>query len=186
MTTSNSAELIFDVVGKQLPQAGIDFLMIGGHAVNQYGYSRATIDVDFMIATADLDAVRTVMRGAGFINVSHSENVVFFNKPGFPLRVDFLQVNNETMQALLADAQEVDYGGQSLKVPSLRNLIAMKLFALKSGSPGRWEKDFPDIAHLMVENEMDIEEDLRPLCDRFADDEIFKKLSARIRELCND
>ena len=186
MTTPNSTELIFDVVGKQLPQAGIDFLMIGGHAVNQYGYSRATIDVDFMIATSDLDAVRTVMRDAGFINVSHSENVVFFNKPGLPLRVDFLQVNNETMHALFTDAQEVDYGGQSLKVPSLKNLIAMKLFALKSGSPGRWEKDFPDIVHLVFENGLDVEGVLKPLCDRFADDEIFRKLSDRILELHND
>ncbi len=186
MTTPNSIALIFDVVANRLPQAGVDFLMIGGHAVNQYGYSRATLDVDFMIAAVNLDTVRSVMKEAGFSNVSQSENVVFFNKPGDPLRVDFLQVKNETMDALLADAQSVDYGGQSLKVPSLKNLIAMKLFALKSGSPGRWEKDFPDIAHLVDENGLDVEADLRPLCERFADDEIFAKLSVRIQELGND
>ncbi len=94
---SDGIELVFDVVGNQLPQAGIEFLMVGGHAVNQYGYSRATIDVDFMITATDLDAVRAVMKRAGFTNVSQSENVVFFSKPGLPVRVDFLQVDEGTL-----------------------------------------------------------------------------------------
>lgn len=55
-------ELIFDVVGRQLPAAGVEFLVIGGHAVNHYGYSRATIDVDFMIASGDVATVRAVMK----------------------------------------------------------------------------------------------------------------------------
>ena len=182
----DSIDFIFEVVGTKLPQAGVDFLMIGGHAVNQYGYSRATIDVDFMMASSDLDVARSIMSDAGFTNISQSENVVFFNKPGLPLRVDFLQVNEDTMKNLLLDAQEVDYGGQALKIPSLENLIAMKLFALKSGSSDRWEKDFPDIVHLVVENEMIVEKSLKPLCDRFANDDIYSKLKSRIMEMLND
>jgi hypothetical protein len=182
MITNNIA-FIFDVVGNQLPKAGVDFLMIGGHAVNHYGYSRATIDVDFMIAANDLDAVRSVMEEAGFSNISQSDNVVFFNKPDIPVRVDFLQVDADTMQALLADAQSIEYGGQFLKVPSLLNLIAMKLFALKSGSPKRWEKDFPDIAHLAVDNRLDAEAELKPLSERFANLEIYSKLARLIEEL---
>ncbi len=181
--TTNSIAFIFDVVANQLPEAGVDFLMIGGHAVNHYGFSRATIDVDFMIAASDMDAVRSVMKEAGFSNISQSENVVFFNKPNIPVRVDFLQADPETMQALLLDAQSIDYGGQSLKVPSLPNLIAMKLFALKSGSPKRWEKDLPDIAHLAIENGLDAETDLKPLCERYGNPEIYAKLASRIREL---
>ena len=161
-----SIEFIFEMVGTRLPQADVDFLMIGGHAVNQYGYSRATIDVDFMIASDDLDSVQSVMKDAGFTNISQSENVVFFNKPGFALRVDFLKVDANTMKTLLLDAQEVEYGGQLVKIPSLENLIAMKLFSLSSGSSGRWEKDFPDIVHLVVENGMNIDENLKPLCER--------------------
>ncbi len=181
--TTNSIAFIFDVAGNQLPKAGVDFLMIGGHAVNHYGFSRATIDVDFMIAAADMNAVRTVMKAAGFSNISQSEHVVFFNHPDIPVRVDFLQVDAGTMQALLLDAQSIEYGGQTLRVPSLRNLIAMKLFALKSGSPKRWEKDFPDIAHLAVENGLDAEAELKPLCERFANHEIYSKLLSRIKEL---
>lgn len=181
-----SIEFVFDAVARQLPKAGVEFLMIGGHAVNHYGYSRATIDVDFMVAASDLDAVRVAMKEAGFTNVSQSENVVFFTKPGLPLRVDFLQVDDETMRTLLADAEDVDYGGQSLRVPSLANLIAMKLFALKSGSSNRWEKDFPDIVHLVIENQMKMETDLKPLCDRYADAAIYAKLVVRIQGQCDD
>ncbi|AKJ65006.1 nucleotidyl transferase AbiEii/AbiGii toxin family protein [Kiritimatiella glycovorans] len=183
---SDSISYIFDVAGNQLPHAGVDFLMIGGHAVNYYGFSRATIDVDFIVAAEDMGTVRTVMKEAGFSNISQSENVVFFNKPGTPVRVDFLQVDADTIRALLSDAHAVEYGGSTIKVPSLNDLISMKLFALKNGTAERWEKDFPDIAHLAAENNLDPEQDLKPLCERFADEGIYSKLAARIKELDHD
>ncbi len=175
-------EYIFDVVGQKLPAAGVGFLMIGGHAVNHYGYSRATIDVDFMIASSDVDTVRSVMKAAGFSNVSQSENVVFFNNPDIPYRVDFLHVDEATLRRLVAGAQRIEYGGQSLLVPSLLDLIAMKLFALKEGSTKREEKDFPDIVNLALEHGLDIEADLKPLCDKFADESIYLKLAKQIWE----
>jgi len=181
----DSMEYIFGVVGQKLPAAGIEFLMIGGHAVNYYGYSRATIDVDFMITSSDIDAVRSVMKLAGFTNVSQSEHVVFFNHPDIPYRVDFLQVDEVTLRTLVRGAQRIEYGGQSLLVPCLLDLIAMKLFALKEGSAKREEKDFPDIVHLAVEHRLDTEVDLKPLCDLFADEPIYLKLAKQIREQTN-
>ena len=178
----DSMKYVFDVVGQKLPAAGIEFLMIGGHAVNHYGYSRVTIDIDFMIASSDVDAVRSVMKAAGFSNVSQSENVVFFNHPNFPYRVDFLHVDEVTLQTLVGGAQRIEYGEQSLLVPCLLDLIAMKLFALKEGSAKREEKDFPDIVHLAVEHGLDIGADLKPLCDQFADELIYLKLAKQIRE----
>lgn len=181
----DSMRYIFDVVGGKLPSAGIEFLMIGGHAVNHYGYSRATIDVDFMIASSDVEAVRSVMKQAGFTNVSEAENVVFFNHPDVPYRVDFLQVDEATLQTLVDGAQRIEYGEQSLLVPCLLDLIAMKLFALKEGSAKRKEKDFPDIVHLAIEHGLDVEADLKPLCDKFADEPIYLKLAKQIGEQAN-
>jgi len=176
-------EFIFDVVARQLPAAGVDFLMIGGHAVNYYGYSRTTVDVDFMIASSQVSVVRSVMKAAGFVNVSESENVVFFNHPQKIFRVDFLRVNEETMKTLVAGARKVEYAGQVLAVPKLLDLIAMKLFALKSGSAKREEKDFPDIVNLALEHDLSLERDLRPLCEQFADETIYKKLALQIQEV---
>ena len=179
---AQGVEYILDVVGQQLPAAGVEFLMIGGHAVNHYGYSRATIDIDFMIAVSDVELVRSIMKKAGFSNISQSENVVFFSNPDLPVRVDYLQVDHDTMLELLNRSQHIEYGGQELKVPCLENLIAMKLFALKSGSSKRQEKDFPDIVNLAVEHQLDLEDCLKPLCDQFADETIYIRLAEYIRE----
>ena len=59
----------------------------------------------------------------------------------------------------------------------------MKLFALKSGSPRRRERDMADIVHLTVENHLTADRDLKPLCERFATDRIYEELAARIREM---
>ena len=181
-----SINLIFEVVGRQLPDAGVDCLMMGGHAINHYGYSRATIDVDFMIAAGDLARVRSVMKSAGFSNVSESDNVAFFNHPDIPIRVDFLQVDTRTMGLLLEKAVQVEYNGVPIRLPCLKDLIAMKLFALKSGSAKREERDFPDIVHLSVQNGLDPVVDLKPLCDRFGDDGIYDRLVKRIEEESNE
>jgi len=176
---------VFAVVSQRLPESGIPFLMIGGHAVNHYGYTRATMDVDFMIAAKDIDSVREVMRSSGFTNVSDGETVIFFSRPGSSLRVDFLPVDTETMKQLLAGAVDVSYGGTQLKVPGLNDLLAMKLFTLKGGNPRRKERDASDVVQLMILNDLELEKDLKPLCDRFATKELFKELANRIQELRN-
>jgi hypothetical protein len=178
------ADRVFDVVSRRLPEAGIDCLMIGGHAVNHYGFVRATQDIDFMVAAADEDAIRRIMLAEGFTNISAHETVVFFNRPGSPLRVDFVKVDRTTMDRLLARAATVDYfEGNRVRVPQLKDLIAMKLFALKSGNPAREDKDFPDVVHLVIENGLDVEADLKPLCEKFGTDALYERLCARIREL---
>ena len=86
------------------------------------------------------------------------------------------------MKTLLANAERIEYSGVPIMIPCLKDLIAMKLFALKSGSAKREEKDFPDLVHLAVENDLDPMADLKPLCDRFGDDEIYGRLVKRIQE----
>jgi hypothetical protein len=120
---------ILSVAAHAIPDAGIDCILIGGFAVNHYGYSRSTLDVDFMILADDLDRVRRVMVDAGFTNVSVHENVVFFSSGEGEPRVDFLRVNEETMRKLMANAVQVDVRGHTIRVPALRDLLAMKTFA---------------------------------------------------------
>lgn len=176
---------VFETVSRKLPEAGVEFLMIGGHAVNHYGYTRATMDVDFMIAAEDVSAVRRVMKDAGFTNISEGETVIFFTLPDSPVRVDFLPVDSGTLSELLLNAVPAEYGGVRLKVPGLSDLLAMKLFALKGGHPRRRDRDAGDVVQLVIENGLTVESDLKPLCDRFATDSIYEELSGRIREVRN-
>lgn len=153
---SYDIERVFDVVSTQLPAEGVNVLMIGGHAVNHYGFTRATQDIDFMIASADEDAVRNIMSTAGYTNIAVHENVTFFSRPNESLRVDFLKVDRDTMEKLMVNSIEIDYFGEKrIRLPQLQDLLRMKIFALSQGGPKREDKDFADIVNLVIENEID-------------------------------
>ena len=159
---------IFEAASCRLPAAGVECLLIGGFAVNHYGYTRNTLDVDFMIVADQSAAVRRVMVEAGFANVAVEANATLFCAPDCPLRVDFLHVDEETQRQLLSKAVSSEVRGYRLNIPSLRDLLAMKVFALSSEPERRLAKDLPDIAYLSVLHDLDEEADLRPLCGRSA------------------
>lgn len=179
----NELTRILALAARDIPEAGVDCLLVGGFAVNYHGYTRNTLDVDFMIAADRLATVRPIMIGAGFINITASENVVFMTAPDSPLRVDFLLVDSETLREMLAHAVSIKVQGHRLKLPSLKDLIAMKLFAASHSGPPRAAKDIPDIAYLTVLNNLNLEKDIRPLCGRFASDAIFKEVKRMVEAL---
>ena len=72
---------------------GLEFLLIGGYAVNARGYDRTTVDVDFLIAPADLDRWRSFLTNAGFRTVHETRSFAQFEpaeREGF--RVDVMVV----------------------------------------------------------------------------------------------
>ncbi|MBL7114813.1 MAG: nucleotidyltransferase [Kiritimatiellae bacterium] len=174
---------ILSIASRDLPAAGVDCLLIGGFAVNHYGYSRNTLDVDFMIVADQVNATRRVMTEAGFTNVSVLDNVVFFSSGDAEPRVDFLKVDAETMQKLLANAVEIRVRGCVLQVPVLRDLLAMKVFSLTQSTARRMGKDLPDIAFLTVINDLDLQADIRPLCERFGSAEIYELIHKQVEGL---
>lgn len=181
-----AVDLIFEIVGERLERAHIKALLIGGHAVNCYGVTRATQDVDFMIAADDEGTILPIMRDAGFTNISKHENVTFFSRPGDPFRVDFLKVDRATMNGLLANAQEIAYFGERrIRVPHLKDLLGMKVFALANGGAKREAKDFWDIVNLVIENRFDVETGLKALCTQYGTDGLFERLRSQIERLAH-
>lgn len=84
---------------KQLIESKVDFLLIGGYAVNYYGYGRATGDIDFWLRPDNenknllLDAFRLLNMNNTDINEINkldftTPQVFFIGQP--PLRIDFL------------------------------------------------------------------------------------------------
>ncbi|MDD5704293.1 MAG: nucleotidyltransferase [Kiritimatiellae bacterium] len=142
----NTLQDVFRVVADVLAPAGTDCLLIGGFAVNHYGFSRSTLDIDLMILDDRRDDVREIMKREGFTNVTVHENVMFLHRAGALLRVDVLQVDADTMGQLLSRAEQGVVGGKTVRFPALRDLIAMKLFALAQNPERRMAKDLPDIA----------------------------------------
>jgi hypothetical protein len=179
----NYLDTVLELAARALPAAGIDCLLIGGLAVNHYGYTRNTLDVDFMIASDRLDEVRRIMRQAGFTNIDIHENVAFFSVPGEGPRVDFLRVDAATMERLVAAAETVTIRGHTVRVPTLQDLLAMKVFAFSQNLARRMGKDLPDIAYLSVINHLDPERDIRPLCERFGTAEAYTLIRSQIEEI---
>lgn len=162
---------------------GVQCLLIGGLAVNYHGYSRNTQDIDFMVAAVELDRADRALRDAGFSNVERRPNVVFFRRPDDDLRLDVLHVEEETFKQLWSSSLTIHPSGHALRIPCLEHLLAMKLFALKTSWDRRVAKDLPDIANLIVINGLDMNAVLRPLCHRFADEQIYGRIADEVKKL---
>lgn len=174
---------LFTIVGRMAARDRMDILLIGGFAVNHHGYTRNTLDVDFMVCADDMERVRSGMIAAGYSNIESLDNALLFQKPGFAMRADFLIVDRTTMGRLMKNCHKVSVDGTPLNIPSLPDLIAMKLFAISHGGAARYDKDMPDVAFLCVLNGLDAEKDLRPLCEKHADMSIYRELLRRIESL---
>lgn len=161
----------------------ISCLLIGGFAVNEHGYSRSTLDIDFMIIASCLPAVKAFMRNEGFTQISEYENVTFFSKPDDALRIDFLTVDEHTLTKLEANAELCTLHGVSLRIPCLMDLLAMKIFALKGNFERRKSKDLADIAFLTILNHLDFTNDILPLCNRYGNAELAEKIQDELRTL---
>ena len=159
----------------------IDCLLVGGLAVNYHGYGRSTQDIDLMMVVPDSDAIVKAMKDAGFTSYSVSPLVLFFKKPEPSVRVDFLRIDPETFSILMRSAVAANIMGCQVKIPSLPDLLAMKLFSYGQ-APSRRIKDLQDIVALCLENKIDAETDLKPLALKYASEEIYQQVYAMLAE----
>ena len=177
---------MFKRVVETLAAEDIDHLLIGGMAVNYYGFTRATLDVDFMVAVNDATRARQALIRAGFMNAEERDHVIFLYWPDQPVRVDLLKVETDTLNRLWQDAESISLHDVMVRVPALEDLIAMKLFALKHGGARRMGKDMIDIVQLAFLHKLDIEHQLRPLTLRFADETLFDQIKQQVLDWRKD
>jgi predicted nucleotidyltransferase len=127
---------------ERLREAGVDFVLVGGLAVNAWGYLRATRDVDLVPDPssenlARLDALLVGLGGKVEVGdrLLESSAIRTFLRTGDRTlvltdlgRIDVLQGLPQipTFSALDERATEVDIDGLVVKVCSLEDLLAMK------------------------------------------------------------
>lgn len=132
-----------------LNQHGVEYLLIGGYAVNLYGYVRATGDMDVFIALSPENAARLVAAFHDFGLTSMTADLV---QPGKvlrmgvpPLRLEVLnQISGVTFSEAYAAREQMEVDGLSIPVISLRHLRQNKA---ASGRP----KDLGDLSELPAE-----------------------------------
>lgn len=160
----------------------LPFLVVGGHAVNLYGYARETADLDFLVCLDDRPSWITLFADIGYHIFNDAMNFVQLaseKESAWP--VDLMFVRAATFEPMLAASRVVEFYGTTSRIPTLEHLIALKLHALKNTRPHRFLKDFLDVENLMRINHLEIKsENTRRLFEKYATLELYEKMSAAL------
>jgi hypothetical protein len=142
--------------------------------VTSFGFSRNTIDIDWVCSRSSEDEAVALMKKLGFQAVSAGMATRFhYDRDLACPAVDLIWVSNESF-AQLSGAIDPTLG---VRVITFEGLIAMKLYALKDDKL-RKGKDLRDLQELLERNRGKIPEaTLRAMCTKYACPEVFDKLS---------
>ena len=175
----------FGTIHEEAARRKLRFLVIGGLAVNHYGYSRDTSDLDFFISQADRSEWMRLLADFGYASHNDGGNFIQYHPPAqnaWP--VDLMLVQEKTFAPILAASRAADFFGVKSRVPSLEHLIALKLHALKNTRMSRFLKDFLDVEYLIRLNRLDLQsENIRELFDKYGTPDLYDKVS---RSLAGD
>ena len=173
---------IFEFLRRAAEEKGARYLLIGGHAVNVYGYSRQTADLDLLVCKSAQGLWKNLLLNAGYSLIHEHENFLQF-LPGarFPWPLDLMLTRAETFQKMLAASQLRLLYGAEVAVPSIEHLIALKLHALKQNLSHRTLKDFMDVVGLVEANQLDLRgAALQEIFNKFGTEDLYE----RIRHAC--
>lgn len=169
---------VFHLISDLTKEEGVSCVLIGGFAINHYRVTRQTADVDFLITKEDFDKILGLLEKAGYKKALLQENFAQLQSSHLSLMdVDFMFVDQETLQKIMKEGQEFKIVGQTFTVPSLYHLIALKLHSIKHNPKLRLMKDLPDIINLIRINEIDIKDvKFKKLCLKYGTIDLYTKI----------
>ena len=103
--------------------------MIGGLALNAYGYARATLDFDVAAEERVRRALTDLLRAGGFEVLNDVEGFTNLLHPDVQLgRLDVMWLDGETAERVFGRVRRLERpGGPDVPVPSPEHLVAMKV-----------------------------------------------------------
>src|SRR5712671_5267439 len=119
---------ILDALSRKSRDAGLRFLVIGGHAVIAHGHPRFTKDMDLLICKLDREKWISVLGELGFALWRDGGIFLQFQAPAddeWP--IDLMLVNTETFTKLVAQSCEATISTVPVRIPSLEHLLALKI-----------------------------------------------------------
>lgn len=170
---------VFDLIATEFKKAGIDYVLIGGFAVNAHHFSRFTEDVDFMIAEEDASKVAPVLKNLDFELFHEHKNFMRWKASSeySKILVDLVFTDRVTLTKVLREGLEATVQGCLMRVPSLEHLLAMKLHAIKQQPERREHKDWLDIMELITVNKVDVRADrFKELCLKLGTPELYERI----------
>ncbi len=142
---------ILDILTANANEHGLQFIVIGGHAVNAYGERRQTGDLDVLVREADRNGWEDLLISMRYTLFHRHKAFLQFKPPDLEVwPIDIMLVDDKTFDGLFTESQEVNFGGtRDVRIPSVEHLIALKLNALRQVGKERELKDLADIVALM-------------------------------------
>lgn len=168
----------FQTLRDESQKRNLQFLVIGGLAVNLHGHPRDTADLDLLVLKETRPLWLDLFSGLGY--TIYRDGGVFIQldppeKGAWP--VDLMLVNSETFTQMMLASLEEDVYGAVLRIPSLDHLLALKVHALKNSHVGRFMKDFMDVENLIRIRKLNIQsEEYRVLFLKYGDAELYEKV----------
>lgn len=171
---------ILEYINLKTQGSAVEYLIIGGHAVNAYGFSRQTGDLDLLVSKKDrvfwIEAIKSLQYK---IFQEHEAFCRFTPNAHINWPIDLMFVDDLVFKSILSESIFEDFYSVKVRIPHIKHLIALKLHALKQRQAHREDKDILDIKNLLSYNKSVIDEKtLLELCtkyDRLDLYEFFKK-----------
>ncbi|MGO8764472.1 MAG: hypothetical protein ACLQSR_04960 [Limisphaerales bacterium] len=175
----------FETIAAESSKTDLQFLVIGGLAVNLYGYSRDTADLDLLICSTHKDQWLGIFSRLQYSVFADAGSFIQLSSPtqtAWP--VDLMLVREKTFEPMFAASRVVDLYGSSARIPTIEHLLALKLHALKNTHLQRFLKDFMDVENLIRINKLDIKsEKIRQLFEKYGTMELYEKVSAALAKV---
>lgn len=177
-----SYSTVFQLVCEEFKKANIPFILIGGFAVNAYGVSRNTMDVDFLIEEENCKQCVEILEKNHFqVDESRDAFVRLINSEFYPPRLDLMLVSKTTFEKIWPRVEKKKIAGYELMIPSVEHLIALKLHSMKNNANREW-KDLPDVIGLIKINHIDVKtKEFLDLCLKFGTEELYNRIQEAIK-----
>lgn len=132
-----------------LNKAGVDYIMIGGWAVNMHGYVRATVDLDIWILADGVNAAKVYAAlrefGAplsGISTADFAQEDLIFQIGVAPCRIDIItKISGVKYTDAVQRAVSKEIDGVPVRIIAMEDLIANKLASART-------KDLADVEEL--------------------------------------
>jgi predicted nucleotidyltransferase len=169
----------FQTTNVEARNRGLQFLVIGGLAVNFHGYSRDTADLDLLIQSDSREKWLSLFSELDYSVYADKGAFIQLSPPkagAWP--VDLMIVGEQTFRPIFEHGKQVEMYGARMVIPALEHLLALKLHALKHAHAGRFLKDFLDVENLVRVNRVDLgSESVRQLFLKYGNVELYEKIS---------
>ncbi len=160
-----------------LSEIGVPNLLVGGNAVQVYGFSRYTKDFDCVISKEQGAAMKAALEAAGFEAFDENHLLARYRHRDEPSWIlDTIFVNAETFAKMWEGKRVVKTGTLTLTVAAPLHIVSMKLHAMK-GDPERQLHDVLDVMELLKHDRGNWTlDEVKGLCERYGPVGIFEIL----------